>query len=252
MRTWQLVTGLFAAGSAFAVAAYAEGDGGHQEWDYGAEHGPEHWAGIDPAFASCGIGLRQSPIDIPDDAAADARGDISISFDYADGAASIVDLGHTLQVNPAPGNRLDIAGASYELLQFHFHTPSENTFDGAYCPLEVHLVHRNAEGRLAVVAVMVDAGEAGVLDGLPRPDQKNVPVPLDALLDPTDLLLAERDFLAFDGSLTTPPRSEGVQWVALREATTATEETLAQIAATIGPNNRPTRPLNGRPFLAGD
>lgn len=250
MRTWQLVAGFVAAGLAFAAAIHAEGDGGHPGWDYGAEHGPEHWAEIDPAFASCGSGLRQSPIDIPD--GADAGGNISISFDYGAGETSIVDLGHTLQVNPAPGNRLEIGGASYELLQFHFHTPSENTFGGAHYPLEVHLVHRNAVGRLAVVAVMVEAGKAGVLDGLPRPDQRDAPVPLGAPLDPTDLLPAERRFLAFDGSLTTPPCSEGVQWVALRETTTATEETLAQIAAAIGPNNRPTHPLNGRPFLAGD
>lgn len=252
---WQgyLCAGLFAAcagamAAAFTGGAYAEGGGEHAAWDYGTEHGPESWADIDPAFATCRTGARQSPIDIPEATAAEP---VELSFDYGPGPATVVNLGHTLQANVAPGNTLTFGGTQYALLQFHFHTPSENRIGGAQFPMEAHLVHRSAAGALAVVAVMIDKGAAGVIDGLPLPGEEGDQAATDAPLDPADLVPTESGFYAFAGSLTTPPCSEGVQWIVMREGATADEATIAHIAGLLGPTNRPVNPLNGRAVLSG-
>lgn len=240
--------GAMAAG--LAGGASAEGGGAHAAWDYGTAHGPEHWADIDPSYASCRTGTRQSPIDIPEATATDDP--VAFSFDYVPGPATVVNLGHTLQANVAPGNTLTFGGTQYELLQFHFHTPSENRIGGVQFPMEAHLVHRSAAGALAVVAVMIDAGAAGLIDGLPLPAHAGDQAATDTPLNPADLVPAESGFYAFDGSLTTPPCSEGVQWIVMRAPATADEATIARIAALLGPTNRPVNPLNGRTVLSGE
>ncbi|MBX3494420.1 MAG: carbonic anhydrase family protein [Parvibaculum sp.] len=251
------VRGVFVAGcmAAVVLAAFGvhaeEGGGEHPAWDYGDVHGPEHWADIDPAFATCRTGMRQSPIDISGPAARDGAAP-SLALDYRAGAATVVNLGHTLQVNVAAGNRLTLGGVDYQLLQFHVHTPSEHSIDGRHSPMEAHLVHRNADGGLAVVGVLIDAGAAGVIDELPLPDAVGGTAELDAALDPSHLLPAARGFHAFEGSLTTPPCSEGVQWIVMRAPATASEETIARITAVLGPTNRPVHPLNGREVLTGE
>lgn len=245
------VAGYMAVMVLAAAGVHAEEGGGHPAWDYGDAHGPEHWADIDPAFATCRTGTRQSPIDIPGTAARDGEAP-SLAVDYRAGAATVVNLGHTLQANVAAGNRLTVGGVEYQLLQFHVHTPSEHSIDGRHYPMEAHLVHRNADGGLAVVGVLIDAGAAGVIDELPLPDAVGASVELDAALDPSHLLPAARAFHTFEGSLTTPPCSEGVQWIVMREPATAREATIARIAALLGPTNRPVNPLNGRAVLSGD
>jgi len=234
---------------AVAPAAGDEHKDGPPAWDYGRDLGPEHWAEIDPTFATCGTGQRQSPIDISGEVSSDAP---PVSFAYRAGPASVVNLGHTAQVNVAPGNSLEFGGETYELVQFHFHTPSENTFKGTHHPLEIHFVHRDGAGRLAVVSVVVRAGDAGPLDLLPMPGEVGGTVALDAPLNPADLLPDDTGYLTFEGSLTTPPCSEGVQWIVMRSHAVAGEVAIAHIAALIGPNNRPTHPLNGRLLQAGE
>src|SRR5262249_22013849 len=123
-------------------------------WGYDDKAGPTRWASLDPAWKGCASGKTQSPIDIePKPGSASP-----ITFRYKPTAATIIDNGHTLQVNLAPGNTIEIEGKSYALLQFHFHAPSEHTIAGEHYPLEVHLVHRDADGKLAVVGVLYDAG----------------------------------------------------------------------------------------------
>ena len=255
MQRIERARGIFVAGCVAAVlmtgGALAEGGGEHAAWDYGTAHGPEHWADIDPAYATCRTGARQSPIDLPDAGTADGAAP-PLVLDYRPGAATVVNLGHTLQANVAAGNRLTVGGVEYQLLQFHVHTPSEHSIDGRHFPMEAHLVHRNAEGGLAVVGVLIDAGAAGVIDELPLPDAVGASAEPDAALDPTHLLPASRAFHAFEGSLTTPPCSEGVQWIVMREPATASAEALARIAALLGPTNRPVNPLNGRALLSGE
>lgn len=251
MMGWGSVRAALLAGCMLAATVgelRAEDEEG-RGWNYGAERGPDHWAEIDPGFATCRTGQRQSPVNIPGDVVA---GTMPLSFDYKSGPATIVNLGHTLQVNVAPGSKLRFSGETYELLQFHFHTPSENTFGGLHYPLEIHLVHRSEEGKLAVVSLMAEPGASGPVDELPLPEHVGNSEALAMPLDPAALLPADTSHFAFDGSLTTPPCSEGVQWIVIRAQMTAAQETLSHVAAIMGRTNRPTQPLNGRIVRASE
>ncbi len=128
---------------------------GHAHWAYTGHDGPAEWGAMDPAFASCQLGKTQSPIDIRDAKVADLP---AIKFDYKPSPLKIIDNGHTIQVNYAAGSSIDVGGVRYELVQFHFHHPSEEEIDGKAHSMVAHLVHKNAEGKLAVVAVLLDGG----------------------------------------------------------------------------------------------
>jgi carbonic anhydrase len=239
---------LLAAASIGANGVRAESEESHV-WDYGLELGPEHWAGIKSEFATCGTGREQSPVDISGEMGTAAA---PISFEYAEGEASVVNNGHTVQVNVAPGSKLSFGDGEYDLLQFHFHTPSETTFEGLHYPLEAHFVHRNAEGKLAVVAVMIRAGAAGSIDTLPVPELAGETTKIQGAINPEDFLPPETGYITFNGSLTTPPCSEGVRWIVLKSPVTTEPEVLSRFAAVIGRNNRPTHPLNGRMLQASE
>ena len=220
----------------------AEGEG-HGAWDYGIDLGPERWADINQEYATCGTGREQSPVDISGEMRAAST---PIAFDYEEGTASVVNNGHTIQVNVAPGSKFSFGEDEYELLQFHFHTPSETTFEGLHYPLEAHFVHRNAGGQLAVAAVMILAGEAGPIDALPLPVTAGETEQIGGAIDPGDFLPNQTGYIAFDGSLTTPPCSEGVRWIVLKSPVTVEPQVLARFSAILQRNNRPTHPLNGR------
>ena len=128
---------------------------GGPRWGYEGAHGPEYWGSLDPGFAVCGNGCEQSPIDLT---GAEPRALSEIGFDYAPSPISILNDGHTIQVNYAPGSGIVLDGTRYELTQFHFHHRSEHTVDGADFPLELHLVHADADGALAVVGVFLRGG----------------------------------------------------------------------------------------------
>src|SRR5262245_24690735 len=124
-------------------------------WGYGGEHGPRHWAELNPEYEACGVGKAQSPIDIR--AAVPAKLE-PIAFDYRPTPLHIIDNGHTIQVNYEPGSSISVGGKRYELTQFHFHKPSEERINGKRYSMVAHLVHKNAEGKLAVVAVLLKQG----------------------------------------------------------------------------------------------
>jgi carbonic anhydrase len=239
---------LLAVIMAGTTGLYAASEENHV-WDYGLELGPEQWAGIKSEFATCGTGREQSPVDISGEMDTAAT---PISFEYTAGKASVVNNGHTVQVNVAPGSKLSFGDGEYDLLQFHFHTPSETTFEGLHYPLEAHFVHRNAEGKLAVVAVMIRPGAAGSIDTLPVPELAGETTEIQGAIDPEDFLPPETGYITFDGSLTTPPCSEGVRWIVLKSPVTTEPEVLSRFAAIIGRNNRPTHPLNGRMLQASE
>ena len=150
----------------------------------------------------------------------------------------------------AAGNVLSLAGNRYELLQFHFHTPSENTFHGMHFPVEAHFVHRDDAGHLAVVAVMFSPGDEGPLDTLPIPAAAGEDVSLGESFDPAGILPENLGYVVFEGSLTTPPCTEGVRWIVLKQTVTAKIETFARFGEVLGRNNRPVNPLNGRELRA--
>ena len=198
----------------------------------------------------CSIGRNQSPIDVATSVKAELE---PLRFDYLAGAAGIQNNGHTVQVDYAPGSTLTIDGKAFVLTQFHFHTPSENTFNGKRFPLEGHLVHADKDGNLAVVAVMFEDGApnpllASLWEAMPAKAGEKRPLP--AGVNAAALLPAERSYYRFEGSLTTPPCSEGVRWLVLKSPVSASRAQVQQFAAALpGPNNRPVQPLNARVVL---
>ncbi len=228
---------------------------------YEGNIGPEFWADLDPDWVTCGSGRSQSPIDIVADSV--PRQDIpDIEFDYGPTMINTVNNGHTVQFNYDPGSRIHFGSRQFDLLQFHFHSPSEHTFEGgAQFDAEMHLVHRNANGRLAVVAVMIEEGEENpaIADtrflGQILPRAEGVNYAINEMIDVEALLPDDRRAYIFFGSLTTPPCSEGVLWMVLRQPIEASREQIGtlnevldnlEFASSAGTNNRPTQPLNER------
>jgi len=230
-----------------AATALAAGAAPH--WSYGGHGGPAHWASLEPEFAGCKTGHAQSPIDIRTKA---IQGEPlpAIEFAYKPGAAKIVDNGHTIQVVPAAGDAITIGGHRYELQQFHFHKPSEESIDGKRREMVVHLVHKDDAGKLAVVAVLLKAGDtnpviAALWSNLPV--HKEAEVELQGVqIDPADLLPRDRSYYTFAGSLTTPPCSEGVTWYVLKSPSQLSTGEIARFGKAYPMNARPLQPLNGR------
>jgi carbonic anhydrase len=217
------------------------------EWDYGQEHGPQHWGDLKPEFAACKVGHRQSPVDIQGTQKADLP---AIQFDYQPSPLRIVDNGHTIQVTYAAGSSIRVGEARYELKQFHFHRPSEARVHGRSYDMELHLVHEDEAGHLAVVAVLLEHGHENPLvrelwKDVPREKEKEAL--LEAVrIDAAQLLPSDRGYYTFDGSLTTPPCSEDVTWFVLKRPVQISADEVAQFAKLYPRDARPTQPLHGR------
>ena len=216
------------------------------EWSYEGENGADNWG---KHFATCGEGVNQTPINIKGTVKAELS---PLQIDYQGKVREVINNGHTVQANVEGKNQLVIDGDTFELQQFHFHTPSENYIGGKQFPLEVHFVHANADGQLAVIAAMFKTGPRGneafntLLAKVPEKDQIQ---PLQDDLNPADLLPREREYFRFNGSLTTPPCSEGVRWFVMREAQAGTEQQIDSLHQVMGDNARPLQPLNARVVL---
>jgi carbonic anhydrase len=224
--------------------------GAHPHWSYEGEAGPAHWAELDPAFEACAKGKFESPIDIE---AAEPSDLPPLQFHYAASPLTIVDNGHTIMATFAPGSTLTVGGARYELLQIHFHHPSEEVVQGKTWPLVVHLVHKDARGRLAVVAVLLDQGRPNpVIETLwaNLPAEKEKPATIaNITIDAGALLPASHGYYTFAGSLTTPPCTEGVTWYVLKTPMTLSAEQIAAFAKLYPMDARPVQPLHGRKVL---
>ncbi len=244
---YQRIALIFAASLLASPAAFASGKA---QWKYSGHEGPEHWGELAPEFAACAKGVNQSPIDLKGAIEANLP---PIKFNYATQASEILNNGHTIQANFAPGSTIKVDGILFELKQVHFHAPSENLINGKSYPLEGHLVHANKDGHLAVVAVMYNEGKANAgLAGLWKqmPAEAGGPVALASSVNANGLLPAKRDYYRFNGSLTTPPCSEGVRWLVMKQPVTASREQIEQFSRVMHhPNNRPLQPVNARPVL---
>ena len=215
-------------------------------WSYQGATGPQTWARLRPDFAACGNGQRQSPIDIREGFAVQLD---PVEFAYQPSAFRVTDNGHTVQANLAPGNSIGVLGRRYELVQFHFHRPSEERIDGRAFDMAVHLVHKDAEGRLAVVAVLLERGShqpvvQAVWNNLPleRGEEQAARV----TIDPSRLLPDDRRYFTYMGSLTTPPCSEGVLWMVLKQPVQLAPEQIELFARLYPMNARPVQPSAGR------
>jgi carbonic anhydrase len=215
-------------------------------WAYDGDEGPEHWGELDPDYALCSTGKAQSPIDIVDPKDTDLA-NIEINY-HPMSPMKIVNNGHTIQVVVDPGNTLTLDGVEYELLQFHFHQPSEHLIAGEHQPLEMHLVHKTAEGNTTVLGVLLKEGSGGepfapIFSNLPT--EVGTEQTIDVTVNLIDLLPESRITYRYEGSLTTPPCTEGVHWLVFTEPAEISAEQIAT-AAKFKTNARPVQPLNGR------
>jgi carbonic anhydrase len=236
---------LAVAGALSATGAAWAGD--HAHWEYKGHAGASHWGELDTSFETCKLGQEQSPIDIR---AAKKNGELpAIGFGYKAGGAEVVNNGHTIQVNLPEGGTVKLASGDYKLLQFHFHTPSEEKVNGTAYPLVAHLVHKNEAGELAVVGVLFKEGkENAALQKVfaAMPQEGGAKAALDGGFDPAALLPAKQSYWAFKGSLTTPPCSEGVKWQVLQTPVEVSKAQLATFRKLYPMNARPVQPLHGR------
>lgn len=225
------------------IAAHAADHAAH--WGYGGDHGPKSWGTMEPEFAACGLGKDQSPIDIRDAKVAALP---ALDMHYKASSAEVVNNGHTVQVNLADGGELDLDGVAYRLVQFHFHTPSEEKIDGKASAMVVHLVHMSADGKVAVVAALVREGKTNaaldpVLGKLPQAEGKKSTL---ASFNVGDIFPAHLGYYKYVGSLTTPPCTEGVRWQVLKEPIEASKGQIAAFRKLYPMNARPVQPVNGR------
>lgn len=224
-------------------------------WSYEGNTGPRQWGELAPEFAACRLGHRQSPIDIMNPRTAELD---ALRFELQPSPLHIANTGHGIQVDCPPASFLSVGSDRYQLLQFHFHRPGEHRINGQRFALEAHAVFADTGGRMAVTAILFRE----TADAPPHPLLQNLwpqlpgrageeRSPEGVIVNPADLLPTGLGYYSYDGSLTTPPCTEGVRWFVLREAATATPEQIARFAALYPHNARPIQPLNGREVLTG-
>ena len=235
------------------------------EWGYETENGPDVWAQLSPEYILCAEGRHQSPIDLVNPTSAKLP---PIIYEYHwTTSINIRNNGHTIEVAYPEGSWIEIDGTRYQLLQFHFHAPSEHTVAGKPFDMEMHLVHKSEDGSLAVVGLLIESGSHNAsfnpvwahLPAVPGETQR-VEVDKRFPLDPRAMVSPDEEiedvvpqyfpsYYRYEGSLTTPPCSEDVEWIVLTTAIEMSETQIAAFKAIIHDNNRPVQPLNGRELL---
>ena len=244
----QLLT-LFLAGLCLTAPHSFAAEKPHSHWGYAGDISPEHWAELSKNYAVCAAGKNQSPINIEGALAADDLPHLAMEYHPRD-ARTIINNDHSVQVDYAKGSELVIAEQHFFLKQFHVHSPSENTIEGRSFPLEMHLVHSDKNNQLAVVAVMFELGDANPeIEKMIHdfPEQHQDKQELDELVNINGLLPEQDAYYRFNGSLTTPPCSEGVRWYVMKQPMTISQAQLTAISEELHQhNNRPVQPLNAR------
>jgi len=237
------------------------------EWGYETKNGPDVWAQLSPEYFLCAEGKHQSPIDLVNPTPAELP---PIPYNYHPTSMNIRNTGHTIEVACPEGNWIEVDGTRYQLLQFHFHAPGEHTVAGKPFEMEAHFVHKSEDGALAVVGLLIESGRHNHafdpiwshLPAVPGETQRieNITEDGSLIVDPR-FMFAPNDqvedvapsrfgnYYRYDGSLTTPPCSESVQWIVLTTPIEMSEAQIAAFKAIIHDNNRPVQPLNGRKLL---
>ena len=224
-------------------------------WDYMGIDGPEHWGMLDAKYLACEKGREQSPINIM--ASQDLGSSAELEFNYQSSPLHVINNGHTVQVSYKAGSTVHFNGKEYQLRQFHFHDPSEHHIEGKGFPMEMHLVHKDQSGHILVVGVLIDIGQTNVeLDKAGswikqrighRIPVKGEEIRSGLVVNVKNLLPKDTShFYTYHGSLTTPPCSEGVQWVILKNHIEVSEQQVQRFVRTIGPNARPLQLPSGR------
>jgi carbonic anhydrase len=240
---------VFCATLVFARPAIAQARPANPpNWGYSGADGPDHWADLEPDYAECKSGHRESPIDVVGAQPADLP---PIRFDYKLAPLKVINNSYTIQFNYEPGSSITINGTALPLVQFHFHHVSENEIDGKKYDMELHFVHMDAAAnRTAVVAVFIKSGAENaplrdLWSHIPHDKGKEVEYK-KVVINAADLLPADQNYYTFDGSLTIPPCKEGVKWFVLKTPIEASPAQIAAFAKYYPDNARPIQPTNGR------
>ena len=223
-------------------------------WSYDGARGPEQWGDLDPLYAPCKAGREQSPIDIRSTEKADLP---ALRFDYHNGPLNVINNGYTaVRVDYVEsGDFLNVGGQRYQLTQFHFHRPSEESVHGHLSDMVLHLMHAASDGRVAGVAVLLKAGHANpTIQTLWRYMPK-AEGPLEEIagveIDPGTLLPGDTAYYTYMGSQTAPPCTEGVTWFVLKTQVDISPEQINAFATLYPHDVRPIQPLNGRVVKEG-
>lgn len=219
-------------------------------WAYEGENGPEMWGKLSPSFVDCQDGRKQSPVNLEQ---AKVQIDLRpLQFSYQPTEIILENNGHTIGPKLSADNYLTAGGHRFSLVGFHFHAPSEHLVDGVPYEMELHLVHKDDQGRLAVVGIFIEESAKAnlALDKIWRelPEQSGDRVP-EVTINPKDLLPKDTGYYSYQGSLTTPPCSEGVSWYVIRNAVPASSNQIDKFTRIFRNNARPAQPLHGRTIL---
>lgn len=226
---------------------------GPAHWGYAGKEGPRHWGDLSAEFSTCKEGKNQSPIDLRDSKAVGTQGLADLDIRYRDVPLKVENNGHSIQVNYPLGSYIKVGGKRYELMQYHFHTPSEHQLGGFNYPMEMHIVHRDGDGNFAVIGVIFQEGEENdylntLLNVLPKKQAKEK-IYSGLSLNPAYFIPGNTEFYKYSGSLTTPPCSEGVYWMVFKQPVSASAEQIQQMNEVMGENARPTQAINSRSVL---
>ena len=224
-------------------------------WNYEGDTGPAHWAELSPDYATCGTGKNQSPIDIEMKRnVVDAKlPGIKMNYTMLT-PQQIINTGHSIEVDMRSGGEIELDGKTFTLKQFHFHSPSETLINGESFPMEIHFVHTSDDGELAVVSMLLMPGAPHpTVDKLWRslPPEAGLAAELPSwVLKDLEIEKTEKDYFRYNGSLTTPPCTEGVLWIVLRTPVTVSKPQVEALQAVLGhANNRPVQPLHARKVM---
>jgi carbonic anhydrase len=247
--------------SFIGIQAYADEADAH--WTYTGKTGVDYWGKLDPSFSLCATGKTQSPINIQHPQP--GKNTLALQYDpealiievdgptdlFIHGKETITNTGHGVQLNFDAQEGMTFADKKYHLVQFHFHTPAENVMDNKTYPMEIHFVHQSDNGDLAVIAVFVTKGaENPAIEEIIKniPSTEKIPVTVKGeRINPIDLMPQDKNYYQFAGSLTTPPCTEGLDWLVLKGTISASAQQIAKLkAASHGENARPIQPLNKR------
>ncbi|MBP9111668.1 MAG: carbonic anhydrase family protein [Polyangiaceae bacterium] len=243
---------VFAATLLTAACVHEPHEESQTHWGYEGDRrtDPPSWGSLSSEYLTCKAGQHQSPVNVNTTNAEPAHVP-ALAVHYGTIPSTEVNNGHTIQDVVSRGDFIHFGETRFDLEQFHFHHPSEHTLNGSHFPLEIHFVHRSSSGLRLVMAVFITEGAEHpalhpLFDQMPHGHQA-----ISISTDPGSLLPPDKQFVEYEGSLTTPPCNEGITWLVLTTPISASVDQIHKFATLYPHNNRPVMPLNGRHLLSG-
>jgi len=244
---------VLAATLGLQTSAFAKEETSGDHWGYTGKTGPSHWADLSKENALCHDGHHQSPVNITKSVKAQLP---PLEFNYHPIPLIIENNGHTIKITADKAGDLKIGGTIYHLMQFHTHEPSDEAINGKRAVMVVHLVHQDDNNHLAVVSVLLDESKTTnpLLEKLTKflPKRPGEAQPHQEKIDINQLLPTEKNYYTYEGSLTTPPCTEAVKWIILKQHMPITANDLIQYQKLYPRNARPLQPLNDREVFSSD